>query len=141
VQTTQLRRALSTAVLAVLVVLFGTGGAGATEVDMAQLPVVVPNLCLTCHTITTPMPGDVQLNVFGEDFLANGRLWNPALAQLDSDEDGCLNGVEIGDADGDGRADGNVDRHSGNPGVPGDCTTVVGERTWTALKALFDGRR
>jgi hypothetical protein len=140
VLSTPLRR-IWPAVVAAVVMLSVAGAAVATEEDMAQLPVVVPNLCLTCHNIMTPMPGETELNPFGADFLDNGRIWSPALAQLDSDEDGCLNGVEIGDVDGDGRADGNVDRQTGNPGIAGDCTTVVGERTWTALKALFDGRR
>jgi hypothetical protein len=114
--------------------------AGATEDDMAVLPVVQPHLCLTCHTLDTPVPGNAELNPFGGDFLDLGRIWSPEIAQIDSDGDGCTNGVEIGDADGDGVADGNVDVHTGNPGVPGDCATGLTEGTWTALKELFDGR-
>ena len=79
--------------------------------------------------------------IFGVDFLQNDRIWDAELAQMDSDGDGCLNGVEVGDSDGDGEADGNVTVQVGNPGVIDDCDSesLVDERTWTQLKALFDG--
>ena len=117
--------------------------AGATEADMAQLPVADPYLCLSCHTMTDPTPADHELNVFGLDFLDNGRVWDAELAQIDSDGDGCLNGVEVGDSDGDGIADGNVTQQSGNPGVADECGSgsLVDEKTWSELKALFDGDR
>ncbi len=75
------------------------------------------------------------------DFLANGRLWDSDLATLDSDNDGCLNGVEVGDSDGDGNSDGNVTEQAGNPGVFDDCGSgsLVDEKTWGTLKAMFDG--
>jgi len=114
----------------------------ATETDMNRLPVVGPYLCLACHTQAAPGPGSTELNVFGEDYLANGRRWDENLAQEDSDGDGCLNGVEIGDSDGDGEPDGNVLEQAGNPGVVDECGSghLVDEKTWGALKALFDGR-
>ncbi len=114
--------------------------AAATEADMAQLPVSSPNLCLTCHVMEFPTPGDMELNPFGLDFLENGRIWDSDLAQLNSDGDECLNGVELGDSDGDGQADGNVTEQSGNPGVADDCGSddLVDPQTWDALKAMFD---
>ena len=114
----------------------------ATQADLAKLPVTLPNLCLACHVVANPVPGNQGLNPFGVDFLANGRIWDLDLANLDSDRDGCLNGVEVGDSDGDGNPDGNVDRQSGNPGVADECGSgsLVDERTWGALKAMFDGR-
>lgn len=117
------------------------GAAGATELDMSRLPVTSPNLCLSCHTVDEPTVGDAVLNVFGLDFLANGRLWDSNLAQLDSDNDGCLNGVEVGDSDGDGNPDGNVTEQAGNPGILDDCGSgpLVDEKTWGTLKAMFDG--
>lgn len=113
----------------------------ATDVDMARLPVSDPNLCFSCHTTEQPNSTSFELNPFGGDYLANGRLWDSNLANLDSDGDGCLNGVEVGDSDGDGEPDGNVDRQAGNPGVPDECGSgsLVDERTWGALKAMFDG--
>jgi len=36
-------------------------------------------------------------NPFGLDFDANGRVWNTTLCELDSDQDGQTNGVELGD--------------------------------------------
>lgn len=111
----------------------------ATEADMAVLPVVEPFRCLLCHVPTNPTRTDRDLNLFGEDFLDNGRRWNATLAALDSDGDGCSNGFELGDMDGNGVADGNVSVLNSNPGVPGDCgELIIDARTWGALKALFD---
>jgi len=128
-------------VLAVCV--FLSAGQGlATETDMARLPVSDPNLCQSCHSVEIPTPVNFDLNPFGIDYLANGRLWDSNLANLDSDGDGCLNGVEVGDSDGDGEPDGNVESQAGNPGVPDECGSgsLVDEKTWGALKAMFDGR-
>jgi len=115
-------------------------GARATEFYMSLLPVTSPNLCLACHTVAAPVGGNTALNPFGLDFQANGRLWDSNLAQLDSDDDGCLNGVEVGDSDGDGNPDGNVTEQAGNPGVFDDCGSgsLVDEKTWGTLKAMFD---
>ena len=109
---------------------------------MARLPVSFPNLCLSCHTVSQPTAGNASLNLFGDDYLANGRLWDANLAGQDSDGDGCLNGVEVGDSDGDGEPDGNVESQSGNPGVHDECGSgsLVDVETWGALKAMFDGR-
>jgi hypothetical protein len=128
-------------VLAVSVVLSASQGL-ATEADMARLPLSAPNLCLSCHVVDQPTPTSFDLNPFGIDYLANGRLWDSSLANLDSDGDGCLNGVEVGDSDGDGEADGNVEAQAGNPGIPDECGSgsLVDEKTWGALKAMFDGR-
>jgi hypothetical protein len=117
------------------------GRARATNLDMSRLPVVVPNLCASCHTAAAPTVGNAGLNPFGLDFRANGRIWDSDLAALDSDGDGCLNGIEVGDSDGDGRADGNVTSQAGNPGVAGDCGSgpPFDETTWGAIKAMFDG--
>jgi hypothetical protein len=113
----------------------------ATPADMDQLPVVAPFECLLCHVQANPTPASNELNVFGLDFLNNGRIWNTTLANLDSDGDGCLNGIELGDATGDGFADGNVTSLETNPGDPTDCgNLIIDARTWGALKAIFDRR-
>jgi hypothetical protein len=133
---------LGAVLLTLLMLVMGWGhGVQATESDMLQLPVTAPNLCLACHTVVSPTGGDSELNPFGLDFLENGRVWDSNLAQLNSDDDGCLNGVEVGDSDGDGEPDGNVDAQSGNPGLPDDCGSddLVDQKTWDALKAMFDG--
>ncbi len=82
------------------------------------------------------------MNPFGVDFRGNNRVWNAVLAQMDSDDDGCLNGVELGDSDGDGQLDGNIHEENGNPGVADDCGSgaLTDEVTWGALKALFSSR-
>lgn len=118
---------------------WGTPGR-ATTGDMDQLPVTTRFACLNCHLSSQPTAGDFELNAFGQDFLANDRIWNVDLAQLDSDGDGCLNGVELGDSDGDGLPDGNVSEEMGNPGVVDECGggALTDEVTWGALKALFD---
>ncbi len=141
----QLSRQPNARLLTALVVCFCVvlaGSADATELDMAKLPLTTPFECLACHTSGDPGPGSFALNAFGEDFLQNGRIWDSNLAQLDSDGDTCLNGVEVGDSDGDGFADGNVEEQAGNPGVADNCGSgnLVDERTWGALKAMFDRR-
>lgn len=125
------------AVLASSVLLCGV--AGATEADQALLPVVDPFQCLVCHTSVTPTALSHDLNLFGLDFLAAGRVWDADLAAEDSDGDGCLNGVELGDADADGQADGNVTTLQSNPGDGTDCgINSVDSTTWTELKGLFN---
>ena len=135
-------RIRKTAALVVVMFIFVIGSeAMATDLDMLQLPISSPHLCFACHTQTSPTPGNNELNPFGQDFLENGRVWDSNLAQLNSDGDACLNGVEVGDSDGDGQPDGNVTDQSGNPGVADDCgsSNLVDEKTWDALKAMFDG--
>ncbi len=133
---------LATAALAVAALAASAGASRATNLDMAKLPVVTPNLCLACHVAAAPTATNKALNVFGLDFRANGRIWDSNLAAIDSDGDGCLNGVEVGDSDGDGSPDGNVTSQAGNPGVADNCGSgpLVDEKTWGALKAMFDGR-
>lgn len=111
----------------------------ATEDDMALLPVVEPFLCAVCHVTADPVAGDRDLNPFGADFLAAGRQWTSELASADSDGDGCTNGVELGDTDANGIADGNVTTLQSNPGDGADCgVNSVDPTTWTELKGLFD---
>jgi len=113
--------------------------AWATTADMNTLPLATPFECLICHGSADPTPADHDLNAFGADFLANGRIWNATLAALDSDHDNCTNGVELGDVGGDGQIDGNITSLLSNPGVTGDCGgSMVDGRTWGELKALFD---
>ena len=115
--------------------------AAATDVDMSQLPPVVePLRCLICHQTDPGETSDTTLNLFGADFLANGRLWDDTLANQNSDGDGCSNGFELGDVDGDGENDGNVTELQSNPGVE-DCNGAsVDHRTWGELKALFGSK-
>ncbi len=135
------RRGVTVVLATVVGVLLWAAGVRATETDMNRLPVTSPFLCLACHTDNAPS-GNAPLNPFGDDYLDNGRRWDSDLAQLDSDGDGCQNGAEIGDVDGNGQADGNVTEQAGNPGVADDCGSghLVDEQTWGALKAMFDGR-
>ncbi len=135
------RRILAAATVLVAVVLVfcpAAGPAAATELDLQQLPVTEPFQCLICH-VSEPAQSGAPLNAFGTDFLANLRTWDAGLASLDSDGDGCTNGVELGDVDGDGQSDGNVDQLQSNPGAANDCGGAsVDSRTWGELKSLFD---
>ncbi len=124
---------------ALAVVLVWAIPVAATPQDMAKLPVFEPYRCAVCHVESPENGGDTTLNPFGNDFLANLRRWNLALAELDSDSDGCLNGVELGDSDGDAVADGNTDRLTSNPGAA-DCGSSLDVTTWGELKALFESR-
>lgn len=114
---------------------------GATPQDMERLPVFTPFACANCHVLADPVAGDAALNDFGLDFLDAGRDWTAELAREDSDGDGCLNGAELGDVDGNGVADEGVQEESSNPGRS-DCSAaaVNEEISWSALKNLFNGR-
>ena len=136
---------LSTLVVAGLLVA-GAGPwcatASASRADMERLPLWEPFKCLTCHQQDPETSGVTSLNPFGEDWLANGGVWDLNLANMDSDRDDCTNGFELGDDDGNGEPDGNVTEQGSNPGVQDECggSGLVEERTWSALKALFDRR-
>ena len=68
-----------------------------TTALMMELPAYSKYRCALCHTSATPETGSADLNVFGEDFLENENIWDATLALLNSDNDKCLNGFEIGD--------------------------------------------
>lgn len=117
----------------------------ATQEEMNTLPSSARFGCAICHVPDGPS----ALNPFGRDWRdhsaeleGTGPVWDAFLASLDSDGDGCVNGVELGDADGNGFLDGSAQEESSNPGRPGDCqaTNPIDESTWGALKALFKTR-
>ncbi len=113
----------------------------ATTGHMTQLPLHSRFGCANCHAgATTTQISTPALNPFGVDFRNNGMVWNAALAALDSDGDGCRNGAELGDVDGNGQPDVYATQESSNPGVP-DCTAeILDEQSWGALKSLFNAR-
>lgn len=119
-----------------------TGSAIADDVQMDKLPAASVFSCLLCHdSATNPSPSN--LNDFGVDFQDNGNLWNFELAAMDSDDDGCTNGAELGDIDGNGVLDVGVTKESSNPGVGDDCNSasnITDEITWGQLKELFNSR-
>ena len=124
--------------VATVVVMVLAVPSGATSTDMNTMPVISPFECTNCHLSDAPSGEAVTLNDFGNDFLIWG--WGPELAALDSDGDGCNNGVEIGDSDGDGTPDNGVTDQSSNPGV-GDCSSASTDvMTWSELKGLFNGQ-
>ena len=134
------RRLTIGSIVAVLVILC-VSAASATEALQAALPLSVPFECLNCHLSDSPTPANASLNAFGGAFLDNGSVWNSYLAGLDSDGDGCTNGAEVGDVDGNGLPDGSVTQESSNPGVDGDCSaSTIDASTWGELKAMFTGR-
>jgi len=133
------RRLTIGSIAAVLVILCGSV-ASATVALQADLPLSTPFACLNCHFSETPTAADAALNDFGEAFLDNGTVWNSYLAGLDSDGDGCTNGAEVGDSDGNGHPDGGVHAESSNPGVTDCSASNIEEATWGYLKAMFTGR-
>ncbi|XP_052805958.1 temptin-like [Mya arenaria] len=44
-----------------------------------------------------PTHHTILKNMFGQHFAAEGHMWTPKLCGMDSDGDGILNGVELGD--------------------------------------------
>lgn len=133
-----------TAALAV----FLCAAAGATDQLMRTLPAYERFGCAICHVDPDDDAG--ELNVFGSDYaehlaeLGAGAesAWDAILAGLDSDRDGCANGLELGDVDGNGLLDEGVAMEGSNPGLPGDCQSVnpLDPSTWGSLKAMFDSR-
>ncbi|MBK9302641.1 MAG: hypothetical protein IPM94_01750 [bacterium] len=124
----------------VTLVILSVSTASATETLMGQLPLSAPFSCLNCHVTATPVAADAALNDFGLDFRTYDFTWDADLAGRDSDGDGCTNGAEVGDSDGNGHPDGGVRAESSNPGVSDCSASNLEEATWGDLKAMFTGR-
>jgi len=105
---------------------------------MLRLPAYQKYKCAVCHTSATPTLESHAVNAFGRDFAANENLWDKTLALLNSDDDKCLNGFELGDQEGDGVYDyvGEILEHS-NPGDPADCSIALTVQTWGMIKEVF----
>jgi hypothetical protein len=105
---------------------------------MMELPAYTKYRCALCHTSATPEAGAADLNVFGVDFRRNENIWDATLALLNSDNDKCLNGFEVGDQDGDGVYDypGQAVEHA-NPGDGADCSIALTVQTWGKIKDVF----
>jgi len=117
-----------------LVLLGTTAPAWATQELMQELPASGRFGCLICHQTAAPVSND--LNAFGAAFLDNGARWDAALAHSSSDEDGCTNGFELGDENGDGKLDDSVTAERYNPGSD-DCPLQINDSAWGELKKLF----
>ena len=138
-----LARSLTT-VSAVIAVLALVAVVHANTTHMAQLPASATLGCANCHVngTTSTVPASAALNGFGQAFKNNNMVWNRALAEKDSDSDGCTNGVELGDADGNGEPDAHQPQQTSNPGSGGDCQpNTLNEQTWGALKSLFNSSK
>ena len=129
---------LAAAALLSLPLLAIVDDAAGTEALMTKLPSSSRFSCLICHTTAAPTVESNDVNPFGVDFVANGLKWDAILAAKNSDGDGCPNGFELGDRDGDGRLDPGLTSEPGNPGDPGDCTVAIDAATWGELKKLFE---
>lgn len=137
-----LARSLTTITVAIAVLAL-VAVVNANTTHMAQLPASATLGCANCHVGgTATQAPSVEMNGFGRDFKNNGNVWNWSLAQLDSDGDGCTNGVELGDADGNGIPDAHQTQQTSNPGSGGDCQpNTLDETTWGALKSLFNSSK
>ena len=133
-----LARSLTTITVVIAVVAL-VAAVNANTTHLAQLPSSATLGCANCHVSGTSTEApSVALNSFGQAFKNNGEVWNQTLANGNSDQDGCTNGVELGDSDGNGEPDGNQTRQTSNPGS-GDChPSTIDEQTWGALKSLFN---
>ena len=124
--------------LAPVIMLLWPGYVESTTDQMALLPAYNKFKCALCHTTDNPTVADAGLNTFGVDFDKNGQVWDRSLAVLNSDNDKCLNGFELGDEDGDGIFDhpGEAVEHS-NPGDSSDCSIALTVQTWGKIKEVF----
>ncbi len=125
--------------LAVCAAVFTAGALLGTETLMSKLPVSERFRCAICHSVPDPEVGNAPLNVFGNDFHANGDKWDETLAGKDSDGDGFTNGFELGDEDGDGTA--SVTEERSNPGDSFDRPSSLDERSWGIIKKLFNDKQ
>lgn len=117
----------------VLVAVLVSGAPRSNENHMETLPVYRRYMCALCHTSTSP--GYADVNDFGNDFKAQGFVWNAALAAMDSDGDEYPNGIELGDEDGDGEPETLIERS--NPGDPMNNPSSIDKDTWGIIKNLF----
>ena len=108
---------------AVLVIVFiGWGQADARPARVGQLPNGSMIGCASCHVnpagggARTPFGNDINNNYLTQPGRSGQVVWNAMLAMLDSDGDGVSNGRELGDPDGDGMTDANI--QVTNPGDP-----------------------
>lgn len=120
----------------------------ATEEQMLRLPTFVSG-CLTCHDGSSVKEDFVPegtaalvMNPFGDDWTDNGKVWDAVLALLNSDNDGCTNGFELGDPKGKWRPgaerpDLDPAGETHNPGAASDCALPIDSQSWGVLKALF----
>lgn len=134
-----LTRSLTT-IIVVIAALALVAAVNANTTHMAQLPASATLGCANCHVSgTSTQAPSVELNSFGKAFKSNGMVWNQTLAAGNSDQDGCTNGVELGDSDGNGEPDEHQTRQTSNPGAGNDChPSTIDEQTWGALKSLFN---
>ncbi len=136
-----------TAFFCALILLFLHGSASARGFRVSQIPNGNQNNCKTCHQF----PSGGPRNSFGAEIEQNflsapggsfgSVVWGPALAGLDSDNDGSSNGAELNDPNG-AWSTGNT-----NPGDPAtvtnpgefDAAPVPNLSTWAiwTLSLLF----
>ena len=116
-------------------ILMGTSvSAWASAEHMQKLPSSDRFGCLICHETAAPLTAN--LNAFGTAFQSNSSRWDATLAVQSSDADGCTNGFELGDEDGDGKLDASLTLERYNPGAD-DCELQITKRAWSELKKLF----
>jgi hypothetical protein len=129
--------ALGLFVCPILLLSVPQNAAGTTEF-MVLLPAFERFRCANCHRDPNPTPESKELNQFGTDFKNNNYLWDPILAEMNSDGDRCSNGFELGDMDGDGKLDKpDITFEQSNPGDPTDCSIALDRSTWGIIKHLF----
>ena len=121
--------------LIVVIALLCTDTLKSREDYMRTLPVYQRYKCALCHTSASPTSAS-DLNGFGVDFRENNYVWYTALSVQDSDSDGFVNGVELGDENGDGVADIGFERS--NPGDRLNTPNSIDRGTWGILKSLFE---
>ncbi len=119
-----------------VVAVLAAGALMSTENYMRVLPMSKRYQCANCHISASPTIASYTLNPFGADFKSNSEKWDAALAAKDSDGDGYSNGVELGDANGDGIAETVFERS--NPGDRYNTPNSVSRQTWGVIKSLFE---
>ncbi len=137
---------LGGAVIVLFSGLVSVHAARATEQDAAKIPPTDLG-CTLCHSGPSatvdfiPPGGSESLTSFGRQWLSLGvapgdRLWSE-MAGLNADTDGCSNGYEMGDPDGDYPAGATPKPRFLDPSEQ-DCILPLDEQSWGNLKSLFE---
>ncbi len=114
----------------VMLLILGANITFAREKRVTQIPNGEVNRCLNCHTLFGGSPrNDFGLDIAADYLDANGDvIWNAALAELDSDNDGGTNGMELLDPNGEwniGEPDPGNETDVTNPGDPASVSHVA----------------
>jgi hypothetical protein len=106
-------------VFSIFISLFFVGNVFGKPAEVKKIPGGKKFSCANCHIGTKYKAS--SLTPFGNDYRANGMIWNADLAKKDSDGDGISNGAELCDPEGTWKK--GDDDKPGTVSNPGDASS------------------